>query len=76
VRWREYPTKKDRDRDLAARGGTERTGTTWSAGPSSVTKWVVPDGDASRFVLVHVAGRDPARWWSVAAEDMPRGARP
>jgi hypothetical protein len=75
MRWREYPDQATRRRDTGAlppQDGTERAGTLWAAGPVPGSCWVMPDGDESRFALVHTPPAGPGRRWSVTEEDWQR----
>ena len=68
MRWVEYPTAADQK---AGRNGTKRTGQLWADGTAPGSKWVIPDGDVSRYCLVR-PGTERGRY-SIPADDYPRG---
>jgi hypothetical protein len=68
MKWIEYETKADQQ---AGRNGTRMTGQEWAGGPAPDSKWVVPDGDDTRYCLVR-PGSDRGRY-SLPADDFPRG---
>jgi hypothetical protein len=68
MKWIEYPNQADQK---AGRNGTHRTGQQWSEGTAPGSKWVIPDGDVSRYCLVR-PGTDRGRY-SIPADDYPRG---
>jgi long-subunit fatty acid transport protein len=70
MKWREYPTAAERNRDKSPggpAGGIERTGRKWSAGPTIGTTWAIPDDHPRRMSLVHRSAIGPD--WSAADQD-------
>jgi hypothetical protein len=72
MKWQEYPTEAERNRDKSPGGpayGIERTGRKWSAGPTIGTIWAIPDDHPRRMSLVHRSAIGPD--WSAADQDQP-----
>jgi hypothetical protein len=66
VKWTEYENDRARKDN---RDGIEREGVAWSFGPKAGSRWAIPSGDDTRWVLVHlVRGTVVPAWYSLKEE--------